>query len=130
MIALEIIPKYNPTNASVTAGTAISSVGSSYDKNNNLNNTNNTGLICVKQFSGGNAPSVVEVQGSCDGVNFSPLVTLTQGAQTGLGGGGAANTVHNFSSGVIPPYLRMKVTTAAHTTNSDTTSGVSLIVVY
>jgi hypothetical protein len=130
MIVKEVISKFNPTNAEVAAtGGALSSVGRSYQDNTDANNTNNTGLIAVKQFSGGNAASIVTVEGSIEGTKWVALVTLTQSAQTGgIASGGSGAALLNIYAGGVPPFLRMRVTGAAHTTNSDTLSGVSLFV--
>ena len=125
----EVISKYNPTNAVVTAGTAISSTGFAYLDNTDANNTNSTGIIAVKQFAGGNNASVVVVEGSFDNTRWVPIITLTQSAQTGgIAGGGTGAALLNIYAGSILPLLRMKVTTAAHTTDSATVSGVSLFV--
>jgi len=130
MIVKEVISKFNPTNAEVSAtGGALSSVGRSYQDNTDANNTNNTGLIAVKQFSGGNTASIVTVEGSIEGTKWVAIVTLTQSAQTGgIAGGGTGAALLNIYAGGVPPFLRMRVIGAAHTTSSDTLSGVSLFV--
>lgn len=124
MNAAQIIAKWNP----VAVG-EISSIGSAYDKNFDLNNTNTSGIIVTRQYSGGNQAAVVEIQGSLDGVQFSPLATATHTAQTGLTGGGAGGDICVMTSGVIPPYLRMRVTTLQHNATF-TSSGIGLYVIY
>jgi len=125
MNASQIIAKWNPT-----AANELSSIGAAYDKNTDLYNTNTAGIIVTRQYLGGNAAAVVEVQGSIDGVQFSPIFTATHSTQTGLGGGGLGNDLCVMTSAVIPPYLRMKVTTLHHTTTPATSSGLGLYVIY
>lgn len=121
-----LIPAYNDINVTGAATATFSPVtADTLSWNSDLNNVNNSGLLFVAQLPAGNANASYEIWGSIDGVNFSTLVPLTAFTTP------AANQLQQtFSHSVtFPPYIRLRLTGRAHTTNVDR-SGVAVWITY
>lgn len=120
-----LIPAYNDINVTSAATATFSPVtADTLSWNSDLNNVNNSGLLFVAQLPAGNVNASYEIWGSIDGVNFSTLVPSTAFTTAG---GGVQQTLTN--SVTFPPYIRLRLTGRAHTTNVDR-SGVAVWITY
>lgn len=120
-----LIPRFNDINVTNAATAAIApQTGETLSWNSDLNNVNNSGLLFVAQLAQGNSAASCEILGSIDGENYSPLIT---GITFTNGGTGVQQTL--AYSVTFPPYIKLRLTARAHTSDPNR-SGVAVWITY